>query len=148
MLLNQQERPPRKYCYQSSEIYCLYKVDRPKRHHASRKPVGGDSIPGLGFYCSANLGDETRLPSDFSIVFTASELSVWDHFMSYSKEQRIFICNTFMKKSSWRKCRRKFRRQFSDSLVPDNTTIYSIVKKITRQALCKIRSLKWRKVYW
>ena len=23
MLLNQQEIPPRKYCYQSSEIYCL-----------------------------------------------------------------------------------------------------------------------------
>ena len=33
-----------------------------------------------------------------------------------------------MKKSSWRKCRRKFRRQFPDSHVPDKT-IYRHVKK-------------------
>ena len=45
--------------------------------------------------------------------------------MRYSAEQRIFICNTFMKKSSWRKC----RRQFPDSPVPDKTTIYRLVKK-------------------
>ena len=50
-------------------------------------------------------------------------------FMRYSAVQRIFICNTFMKKSSWRKCRRKFRRQFPDSSVPDKTTIYRLVKK-------------------
>ena len=34
----------------------FYKVDKPKHHHASRKPVGGESIPVLGFYGSANLG--------------------------------------------------------------------------------------------
>ena len=59
--------------------------------------------------------DEIPLPSDFSIVFTFSELKCMSSFMSYSKEQRIFICNTFMKRSSWRQCLRKFRHQFPDS---------------------------------
>ena len=34
----------------------IYKVDRPKRHHASRKLVGGESIPALGFCDYATLG--------------------------------------------------------------------------------------------
>ena len=54
----------------------LNKVDRPKRHHASRKPVGGESIPALGFYVPLT-SENFRLPLDFnfSIVFTVSELS-------------------------------------------------------------------------
>ena len=70
-------------------------------------------------------------------------------FKRYTAEQQIFIFNTFMKKSSWRNCRRKFRRQFPHSPVPDKATICRLVKKkLTRQALCKIRSLKWINGYW
>ena len=47
----------------------IYRVDEPKRHHASRKSFGGESIPALGFYGFASLGEIT-LRSDFSIVFT------------------------------------------------------------------------------
>ena len=61
----------------------------------------------------------------FQYCFHCSCVECEFSFMRYSAEQRIFICNTFMKKSSWR----KFRRQFPDSPVPDKTTIYRLVKK-------------------
>ena len=49
--------------------------------------------------------------------------------MRYSTEQRIFICSTFMKQHSWRRCRRKFRRRYPDAPVPDRTTICRLFKK-------------------
>ena len=109
-------------------ISSIYKVDRSKCHHASRKPVGGDSIPALGFYGSANLGDEIRLPSDFSIVFTVSELSVWVHLWVRAQN------NTFLSVIlSWKNlCEKSVAKSsainFPILLVPDNTKICSIVK--------------------
>ena len=94
-----------------------YKVDESKRHHASRKLVGGESIPALGFCDSATLGRDT---SPFRFQYSV-HCSCFIHEVQYRK--RIFICNNFMKKSSWRKCRRKFHRQFPHSPVPDKTTI-------------------------
>ncbi|PSN57363.1 hypothetical protein C0J52_02895 [Blattella germanica] len=49
--------------------------------------------------------------------------------MRYSTEQSIFICSTFMKQHSWRRCRRKFRRRYPDAPVPDRTTICRLFKK-------------------
>ena len=118
-----------------------YRVDEPKGHHVSRKSFCSRV---LWFYGSASLGEIT-LRSDFSIVFT---VRVSFHAWGTVTEQHIFMCNIFMKKSLWIKWRRKFRRQFPHSPVPDKTTIYRLVKKLMTQALCKIRSLKWINGYW
>jgi hypothetical protein len=52
--------------------------------------------------------------------------------MKYSVEQRVFIYDTFVKHSSWRKCCRKFRRKYPDLTVPCKSTIYKIVKKVRK----------------
>jgi hypothetical protein len=49
--------------------------------------------------------------------------------MRYSAEQRIFIQNTFLKRKSWRKCRRSFHRKFPESAVPFKARIYRITVK-------------------
>jgi hypothetical protein len=50
--------------------------------------------------------------------------------MKYVVEQKIFIYDTFVQHSSWRKCQRKFHRKYTDSTVPRKTTIYNITRKL------------------
>jgi hypothetical protein len=50
--------------------------------------------------------------------------------MKYVVEQKIFIYDTFVQYSSWRKCQRKFHRKYTDSTVPRKTTIYNITRKL------------------
>jgi hypothetical protein len=47
--------------------------------------------------------------------------------MKYNVEQKLFIYDTFVQCSSWRKCHRKFCRKYPDSTVPCKATIYNTV---------------------
>ena len=72
--------------------------------------------------------DEIRLPSDFSIVFTVSESSVWVNLWVTAKN--IVFLSVIV---SWKNLRGESVAEssavnFPILLVPDNTTIYSIVK--------------------
>jgi hypothetical protein len=49
--------------------------------------------------------------------------------MRYSVQQRIFIYDTFVKRSSWKKFRRKFRRKYPNTAVPSKSIIYKKVAK-------------------
>jgi len=49
--------------------------------------------------------------------------------MVFSVEQRVFICNTFLKYASWQICHRKFCKKYPDSKVPCKRTVYRIVEK-------------------
>jgi hypothetical protein len=55
--------------------------------------------------------------------------------MKYGVEQKLFIYDTFVQYSSWRKCHRNFRRQYPDSTMPFKATIYSIVTKLLSMGL-------------
>jgi hypothetical protein len=50
--------------------------------------------------------------------------------MKYSVEQKLSIYDTFVQRSSSRKCRTKFRRKYPDSTVPCKAMIYNIVTKL------------------
>jgi hypothetical protein len=50
--------------------------------------------------------------------------------MKYNAEQKLFIYDTFVQRSSWRKCRRKFRGMYPGSTVPYKATICNIVTKL------------------
>jgi hypothetical protein len=45
-------------------------------------------------------------------------------------EQKLFIYDTSLHRSSWRKCRRKLRREYPGSTMPCKATIYDIVTKL------------------
>ena len=92
--------------------------------------------------------DEIPLPSDFSIVFTVRELSVWVHLWIITKNNAFLSVILSWKDLRGESIAESSAVNFPILLVPDNTMIYSIVKKLTRQAQCKIRSLKWIKEYW
>jgi hypothetical protein len=89
-----------------------------------------------------------------NIVLSAVKYS--DQKMRYHRvEQKWFIYDTFVRRSSWRKFRRKFRRNYPDSTVPYKATIYNIVtklrstglvlnKKISRKKTCA----DWIKTWW
>jgi hypothetical protein len=64
--------------------------------------------------------------------------------MKYNVEQRVFMYDTFVKYSSWRKCCRKFRRKYPDVAVPCKATIYNMVEKVhkTGSVLDKKKSRK------
>ncbi|PSN35154.1 hypothetical protein C0J52_20041 [Blattella germanica] len=49
--------------------------------------------------------------------------------MAFTVEQCVFINNTFLKYSSWRRCRRRFQRKFPEVYPPSKYTIYKIAKK-------------------
>ncbi|PSN34967.1 hypothetical protein C0J52_24960 [Blattella germanica] len=49
--------------------------------------------------------------------------------MAFTLEQRVFINNTFVKCSSWRKCRRRFQKKFPEVHPPSKHAIYKIAKK-------------------
>jgi hypothetical protein len=49
--------------------------------------------------------------------------------MKYNVEQRVFMYDTFVKYSSWRKCCRKFRRKYPDVTLPCKATIYNVIEK-------------------
>ena len=50
----------------------------------------------------------------------------------FSVEQRVFICNTFLKHASWKICHRKFCKKYPDSKVPCKRTVYRIVEKFRK----------------
>ncbi|KAJ4452349.1 hypothetical protein ANN_03882 [Periplaneta americana] len=50
--------------------------------------------------------------------------------MTYTKEQRIYIYDCFVKYNSWSKCARKFRKKYPDDKVPDKTSMYRLVRKV------------------
>lgn len=52
--------------------------------------------------------------------------------MVFSVEQRVFICNTFLKYASWQICHRKFCKKYPDSKVPCKRTVYRIVEKFRK----------------
>ena len=107
-----------------------YKVDKLKRHHASRKPVGGESIPALGFYGSATLGWD---PASFRFQYCVHCLVSWVYefsFMSYSTQQRIFSVILSWKNLCGESVAESFVVNFPILLVPDKTTIYRLVKII------------------
>ena len=110
--------------------YSLYKVDKPKRppcfEETSRRRV--HTCYGVLWFRSPRMGSRFLQISVFCSLF--SELSVCVYIHEVQHTTTHFFCNIFMKKSSWRKCRRKFRRQFPDSRWPDKTTIYRLVKII------------------
>lgn len=58
---------------------------------------------------------------------------------SYNAEQILFICDTFVQSSSWRKCRRKFRGMYPGSTVPYKATICNFVTKLRPTALMLVR---------
>jgi hypothetical protein len=62
--------------------------------------------------------------------------------MKYNIEQKLFIYDTFVQRSSRRKCSREFRRKFSDSAIPCKVTIYNIITKLRSvgSVLDKIKS--------
>ena len=75
----------------------LYKVDRTKRHHASMKPVGEESISALGFY------DPATFRFQFQYCVHCSWVEPWVYefsIMKYSIERRIIICTL-----SWKNLR-------------------------------------------
>ncbi|PSN32737.1 hypothetical protein C0J52_25784 [Blattella germanica] len=49
--------------------------------------------------------------------------------MAFTVEQRVFINNTFVKCSSWRRCRRRFQRRFPEVNPLSKYAIYKIAKK-------------------
>jgi transposase len=49
--------------------------------------------------------------------------------MVYSTEHRVFLIETYTKKSSYRTCRRKFHQKFPDINVPSKSMIERLVKK-------------------
>ncbi|PSN51553.1 hypothetical protein C0J52_09510 [Blattella germanica] len=56
--------------------------------------------------------------------------------MAFTVEQRVFINNTSIKCSSWRRCRCRFQRKFPEVHLPSKYTIYKIAKKIPRNGIC------------
>jgi hypothetical protein len=50
--------------------------------------------------------------------------------MKCGVEQKLFIYDILVQRSSWRKCRRKFHRKYPDSTVPCKAMIYNIVTKL------------------
>ncbi|PSN54011.1 hypothetical protein C0J52_10163, partial [Blattella germanica] len=48
----------------------------------------------------------------------------------YTLEQRRFVYDTYMRKKSIKKCRRKFRRKYPGIPVPHKSTIQQLVKKV------------------
>ena len=81
--------------------------------------------------------DEIPLLSDFSIVFTVHELSVWVFIYEVRYRTTYFYLQYFHEKNlSEENVAKSSVNNFLILLVPDKTMIY-------RQALCKIRILKW-----
>ena len=105
-----------------TKIRLKYKVDRPKRHHASRKPVGAAAVPYLlwGFMVPLT-SDEIPLPSDFSIVFTVSELTVWVHLWVTAKNNAFLTVILSWKNLRGESIAESSTVNFPILLVPDNT---------------------------
>jgi hypothetical protein len=55
--------------------------------------------------------------------------------MWYTLEQRAFLCDTYVKYGSARKCRRKFRHKFRDEGVPRWQIIHNFVSKLRTTGL-------------
>jgi DNA-binding IclR family transcriptional regulator len=52
----------------------------------------------------------------------------------YDLEQRVFLCETYVKYGSAGKCR-KFRRKFNDERIPSRQTIHNLVNKLITMGL-------------
>jgi hypothetical protein len=57
---------------------------------------------------------------------------VWHDVVRYTLEPRVFLCGTYVKYGSARKCRQKFCRKFHDERVPNRQTIHSLVNKLRK----------------
>jgi hypothetical protein len=49
--------------------------------------------------------------------------------MKFSIEQRVFLVESFVRKKTYRKCIRKFRRKYRDSPVPTVSCVSKLVKE-------------------
>jgi hypothetical protein len=49
--------------------------------------------------------------------------------MKFTTEQRVFIVESFARKTTYRKCIRKFRRKYPDSPVPTASCVSKLMKK-------------------
>jgi transposase len=52
--------------------------------------------------------------------------------MKYNIQQRIFLYDSYVKYSSYKKCARKFGQKYPGFIVPSKSTIYRIVQKVRR----------------
>jgi hypothetical protein len=65
----------------------------------------------------------------------------------YKLEQRVFIYDYVKKKKSYKSCRRKFRRKFTDITCPSGDIISKLVKKVrTHGILIDRKPLKRNRV--
>jgi hypothetical protein len=90
-----------------------------------------------------------RCPWD-TYKYSSQCCEIQSSIMKCSVEQNLSIHDTFVQRSSWRKCRIKFRRKYPDSAVQCKASIYNI--ETTRSVLVKMKSRKtctdWRKTWW
>jgi hypothetical protein len=52
--------------------------------------------------------------------------------MNYSVQQRVFMYDSYVKYSSWKKCVQKFSRKYPGFTLPSKSTIYRIVRQVHR----------------
>jgi hypothetical protein len=50
--------------------------------------------------------------------------------MKYGVKQKLFMYDTFVQHSSWRKCNTEFHRKFPDSIVQHEAVIHNIITKL------------------
>jgi transposase len=53
----------------------------------------------------------------------------------YTSEQHLFLCDTYMKYRSTRKCWRKFQHKFCEERVPSRQTVHNLVNKLRSTGL-------------
>lgn len=59
-------------------------------------------------------------------------LLVCNSEMNYSVQQRVFMYDSYVKYSSWKKCVQKFSRKYPGFTLPSKSTIYRIVRQVHR----------------
>ncbi|KDR16419.1 uncharacterized protein LOC110832618 [Zootermopsis nevadensis] len=52
--------------------------------------------------------------------------------MNYSVQQRVFMYDSYVKYSSWKKCVQKFSQKYPGFTLPSKSTIYRIVRQVHR----------------
>jgi hypothetical protein len=50
--------------------------------------------------------------------------------VKYTLEQRIFLYDSYVKKKSYKSCKRRFRRRYPGDRIPASSTILRLVKKV------------------
>jgi hypothetical protein len=50
--------------------------------------------------------------------------------VKYTLEQRFFLFDSYVKKKSYKSCKRRFRRRYPGVRIPDSSTILRFVKKV------------------